>query len=212
MANPRVLLVCEGEEDKRFFEALIATHNLHHIGFCIWPSRGNTKFADAISAFEVERPGVFRQLKAVLLVADKNDSAALRFNQANAEIAKLDGRKPNAAEMQPSSGIPPIYALMMPTDDDAGHLEAQCYHAAERADAASARHVEAFLAMAGADKWPSKSRWFKAWLRANLAIRCSDPGETLARVFSENKHSGLIPMDDGAFKKLVDALKTFAPS
>jgi hypothetical protein len=96
---------------------------------------------------------------------------------------------------------------MVPWADTKGSLESLCVDAARNADKAVGAHVDCFLALLAADKWPSPSRFGKAWLRSNLAGRCSvDPFIPLGKVFNEQRHDNLIPLGDACFKRIVDVL------
>jgi hypothetical protein len=207
--NTRILLACEGEKDALFFRQFIDQRALHHLGICVWPVRGNSKFRGVIEGFEAEYPQRYRQLRAILIVADKNDTADQRFDDACLQIEQMrgPGSRP-ISEMLASNGVaPPIFVLMMPTHQDCGHLESQCIHAARRSDPPSAIITDNMMAVAHADAWLSQSRRDKAWLRLNLAIRCSDPFVPLGRIFSETKYQHLIPVSDAAFAGILAALQ-----
>lgn len=207
--NTRILLVCEGEKDELFFRRFIDANNLHHLGICIWPSHGNSKFAEAIIGFEAEYGPKYRLLRAVLIVADKNDAADERLESVYQQIEQIhgEGSRPTGIMEPSNSGQPRIYVLMLPTHQDAGHLESQCIHAARRADAAAATMTDAVTAVAHADQWNSQSRRDKHWLRTNLTLRGLDAFRPLGDAFHVPRFHGLIPATDGAFAGVLEALQ-----
>src|SRR5262245_49443128 len=83
------LLICEGVEDHLFFHRLIEHRKIHR--FHIQSAGGNTKFASAVSQFELEHTKEFKALADVVVVADCNDAPANRFDNACGEIKKCFG-------------------------------------------------------------------------------------------------------------------------
>jgi len=207
--NTRILLVCEGEKDELFFRRLIDGRNLHGLGLHVLNARGNSKFREAVTGFQLEYPQKYRLLRAILIVADKDDSATQRFDDVCDQIEKMRGAgtRPRG-QMQASGGnAPPIFVLMMPTHQEHGHLESQCLHAARRANGHAATTTDNMMALAHADAWDSQSRRDKAWLRVNLAIGCPDPFVPLGRIFEQPKYQNLIPVTDSAFAGILQAIQ-----
>jgi hypothetical protein len=200
------LLICEGAEDHWFLHKLIETWKIQR--FHIQPAGGNTKFANAISQFELEKTTAFNGLADVVVVADNNDAPGARFDNACAEIRKAFGASavPSGPQVA-SKSKPRCSVLMVPWTGVEGTLEGLCVDAAKDADKTTGAHVDAFLATLKAETWQSNSRFGKAWLRSNLAARCAvDPFVPLGKAFNDKKHAGLIPIKHKSFKQIADFL------
>ena len=100
---------------------------------------------------------------------------------------------------------------MVPWDKETGNLECLCIEAATNKNKNLGSLTSQFAAQAGVDKWKSECRRKEMWLRANLAVRCEwDPFVSLRNVFSDTGNRDLIPLADNSFKKIHDALVSFA--
>jgi hypothetical protein len=210
------LLICEGPEDERFFRHFIETRNLPRFHIQSTGGRrkpaGNSKFGDALSKFQIERPKTFRQLKHVLIVADNDDHPEDNFKNVCQQVDGVFGAGSAPANpLLASAATPAITILMIPWSGEPGHLEKLCVAAAKDSDRGVGSNVDTFLAMIGADRWQSESRRAKAWLRVNLAARCaSDPFIPLGTIFDESRHNGLIPVGHPSLKRIADVLASFA--
>jgi Protein of unknown function (DUF3226) len=202
------LMICEGFEDAWLLNKLIEARGIQR--FHIQVAGGNTKFAGAISKFKLEQPKIFNALQDIVVVADNDDDPTASFGNACAELVKAFGNNPKmtpAKPLEPSKTKPRCSILMVPWTGMEGTLETLCVDAAKHANVTMGGHTDHFLAVIGADKWPSPTRRGKAWLRSNLAARCeSDPFIPLGKVFSEAKHAGLIPLGHGSFNQIADFL------
>jgi hypothetical protein len=200
------LLICEGYEDHWFLHNLIEKRALQR--FHIRSAGGNTKFATAISQFELENPKAFKALADVVVVADNDDAPAARFKNACDELRAYFGDAAAPREPQArSTSRPRCAVLMVPWTDVKGNLETLCVDAAKDADTAISGHVQTFMDLVKAGKWPSPSRIGKAWLRSNLAVRCeADPFVPLGKVFNDKRHENLIPVKHKSFNRIADFL------
>jgi hypothetical protein len=97
---------------------------------------------------------------------------------------------------------------MVPWTNEHGHLERMCVEAARDANKNIAMHVDTFMNLIRAEGWQNQSRFGKAWLRVNLAARCSrDPFIALGSVFAYARHNALIPIDHSSFDRIADVLR-----
>ena len=203
------LLICEGPEDHAFFHRLIEARGLPR--FHIQPSKGNAQFAPAIAKFKLENTKAYNALRNIVIAADNNEDPKGRFDNVCAHIERVFG--PGTAPEEPQKEAktkPPVSVLMIPWTGGHGHLECLCYAAADDADKVAGSRVEDLLALCGADDWTT-SRQGKAWLRANLAIRCEqDPFVSLGSVFNDPRFRHLIPVDHASFDSIANFLSSFA--
>ena len=200
------LLVCEGPEDKYFFHRLIHTRELP--SFHIWPCSGNGGFANAIRAFRTKRTRQYNALRDILIVADNDDSPSERFSSVCAQIEQVFGlgTRPSAPLLKTHTK-PAVTVLMIPWTNMNGHLEKLCIESAQDADKTVAEQVQTFMDLIRANRWDSESRYGKAWLRTNLAARCSrDPFVPLGEVFRESRYHDLIPVNHSSFDQISDVL------
>jgi hypothetical protein len=204
------LLVCEGAEDKLFFERLITVRQLPW--FYIADAKGNGEFAAAIRAFQVSRTADYNSLREILIVADNDDCPRDRFANVRTQIDRVfgTGTAPDAPLQKTprtATRAAAITVLMIPWANEQGHLERMCVEAARDADKNIAAHVDTFMDLIRAESWRNESRFGKAWLRTNLAARCSrDPFIALGRVFTEARYNGLIPVDHSSFDRIAEVL------
>ena len=210
------LLICEGPEDSFFFSRLIETWGIAR--FHIWPSGGpgrrggKSKFESAIRAFQAERPSTFHSLRDIILVADNDQSLDQSFSAVCEQIERFfgTGSAPKAPRERTTTIKPAVSVLMIPWDNENGHLERLCVDSARDADRTIAGHVDSFMALLRSDNWGSESREGKAWLRTNLAARCDrDPFVALGHVFEHQRYANLIPLKHSSFKPIADFLATF---
>jgi hypothetical protein len=88
--RPVRLLVCEGPEDRMFFDRLIDLH-ADIPKFFIYDAGGNRAFATALRRFKVEHPREFNSLVGILIVADKDEEPDKNFREACAQIGDALG-------------------------------------------------------------------------------------------------------------------------
>jgi hypothetical protein len=74
-----------------------------------------------------------------------------------------------------------------------------------------AQQTDAYLALVQAERWNDPSRYSKAWLRSNLAVRSDRPTLQLHSIFKDGPWD-LIPAGSGsgAFNDLTAYLSTFS--
>jgi Protein of unknown function (DUF3226) len=203
------LLICEGIEDRRFFQRLIEARQLPR--FHIQDAGGNSRFSTAISTFEVRQTKAYQGLRDILIVADNDDDPEERFaNVCNHIGDKFGAGAAPDAPLKPTIRKPRCTVLMLPWTGENGALETLCMEAAKNADKSVAAHVDGFLACLVAEEWPGRLRYSKAWLSANLAGRCAiDPSIALGKVFNDKRHQRLIPVEDSSFNRIADFLRGF---
>jgi hypothetical protein len=204
------LLVCEGYEDSVFFQRLIEAFELPR--FYIEIAGGKDKIGAALAKVRLERTKIWVNLRDILIIGDNDDSPRDRFNDICEQINEVFGRKvAPPAPLATTRTKPRCTVLMIPWADQEGTLESLCCDSAREADKAAGASVDTFLDLVHANLWQSKSRSGKAWLRSNLAVRCSDPFVALGDIFDENRYRRLIPITvrDQSFKQIAEVLGTF---
>lgn len=203
------LLICEGAEDKYFFERLIEVHALPR--FYIQDAGGNGRFAAAIRRFQVERTRDYNSLLEILVVADNDEDPAASFRNVCTQIHRIFGIQPSSPlQKAPRTATrAAITVMMVPWEGENGNLERMCLEAARSVDRVLAGHVDTFMNLIHAERWGNESRLGKAWLRTNLAARCvRDPFVALGHVFNDPQYQPLIPVNHSSFGRLVGFLRT----
>jgi hypothetical protein len=203
------LLICEGHEDHAFFHQLIQVRGLPP--FHIRPSDGNSQFAQAIAKFRLENTKAYNALQNIVIAADNDEDPKAKFKNVCIHIERVFGAGTAPSNPQEKAKTRPyVSVLMLPWTKEHGHLEYLCCDSADDADRTAASRIDDLLALCGADKW-TNSRWGKAWLRANLAIRCEqDPFVALGHVFSDARYQHLIPVDHPSLNQIAAFLGSFA--
>lgn len=215
----RRLLLCEGPDDKEFFQAFIEQRQLSHLGFRVHhngneknQAGGITQFGGGLLAHFTLKNG-WSSFKDVLLVGDNNDSDPIdiNFKSIKRQAHSILGFTPNAPGELAVNGRRRVMILMVPANDENGHLESLCRKALSSVDDHVTRPLEHYYYGTRVNEWPSICRRDEMWLRANLAVRCqSDPGISLRNLFSKPTLRHLIPWDDPAFQYIYEALISFS--
>jgi hypothetical protein len=207
------VLICEGEEDKAFFDRLIAARNLPNFHIRTTATSrggagGNSKFGDALRRLRLRN---IEMIKHILLVTDADDDWNQRFGYVCDQIIAADFGPPPNKPFEPSKSKPPITVMIIPTDLANGCLECICEASARSADVAMATIIDEFVARAGRDKWPTRHH-AKVWLRVNLAARADDPFVFLGNVFRDPNNHNLIPLEHSSLTPIADVLSAVGAS
>lgn len=180
------LLVCEGDADKLFFGRFIAQRGLPR--FHIRSAKSKDKIGQAIQAYKIEAKSNFPNIRDVLVVADNDDNPDDRFSRVCDQIRyALGSRAVPSAPRQTVQSSPRCTVLMIPSDNEHGALESILKEPTRCNDSLIAGHVDTFLDLVHAERWQSQTRWDKAWLRSNLAVRHKKPFIELMDVFKEEE-------------------------
>ncbi len=200
------LLICEGPDDKSFLHWLIRDRRIQD--FILWDAHGHSKFDQALRSFQINRTREYNQLTDIVFVADNDDTPQWSFDNVCDQVRTVLGpRSVPLAPQQKSAGRPAISVLMIPWTGVHGHLESLCVDAAISANTTQATKTSNYLALSGSSSWSSVSREGKAWLTANLAIRCiPDPAIPLGLLF--RKHRNLIPLSHHSFDRIAGFLNS----
>ena len=168
---------------------------------------GNSKFGNTLNGLRANRRG-FTLIRDVLIVSDNDDSQENSF-QAICNQLSGSGFAPPPAPLERSTGNPRITIMMLPLEDEPGHLESVCVPAARSVYHPTTTAIDYFAAMLRADEWEVR-RKAKFWLRVALAAGCEkDPFVYLSKVFSDPKLNGLIPLGHNSLDPIADVLSSF---
>jgi hypothetical protein len=209
---PRLLL-CEGNEDKAFFERLIEVRKLprFHIQTTA-DSRsepgGNSRFAGKLRSLRFANLNV---IKRILLVTDADHDRDERFEWLCKQIVDAGFGPAPARPLEESAGDPNISIMLIPLDEPSGCLECICQAAARQADVRTGQYVDTFVSQAAKPDW-SDIHKNKVWLRTNLAARARDPFVFFGSVFRDPKNHNIIPLDHKSFQPIADVLSALEPS
>jgi len=161
--------------------------------------------------FQIQCPKTYRSLRDILIVADNDEDPNGRFREVCDHIVRIFGQGVGpTAPQQKTKTTPAVTVLMIPWTNERGHLEQLCCKSAKNAAKGVGSIVDNFFALLGSGAW-NQSRYGKAWLRVNLAVRCvQDPFIHLGTVFDEPRYHSLIPVDHSSFDRIANFLATFA--
>ena len=168
------------------------------------------RFAQAIAKFRLENTRAYNALQNIIIAADNDEDPDRKFQNVCEHIERVFG--PGTAPNRPQERAktrPYVTVLMLPWTQERGHLEYLCCESADDADRTAGMRVDDLLALCGGDDW-TVSRWGKAWLRTNLAIRCEqDPFVALGHVFNDPRFQHLIPVNHSSLNQIADFLAGF---
>jgi len=194
----RKLVVVEGNDDKRFFEALLKHLQLTNVQCIALGGRDEMRKTETWRAL-MATPG-FSGLEAIAIIRDADESPQSAF-QSLRDILGNVGLPQPAAPFQVQHSAPKVCILIMPDAHSQGELEDLCLRALTGKPVLEC--VEQFFqcVQQHGDSLPPKIA--KAKLHAYLSSR-KEPG----RRIGEAAEAGDIPLDSQAFQQVIQVLKS----
>jgi hypothetical protein len=194
ITSPCVLVV-EGEEDKRFFEALLRYLQLEAQ---VIPVGGKTQLRYGLKAL-VQSPRFYTVAR--LGVSRDADSAPRAAFQSVCDALRTLGLPFPADPLHVVEGCPQVGVLILPGPDTPGTLEDLCLEAVAQDPAMDC--VERYFQCLRQQAIPvADSKISKAKVHAFLASK-PEPGRRLG----EAAQAGYWPFDNKAFEQVKDFLK-----
>lgn len=198
------LIICEGDTDRHFLNALIGERKLPK--FQIMAANSKDNIYGTIALYKVESTEKFKKLKSLIIVVDKNGNADAAFVNASQQLQKtFPARKMPNASFVIEGTAPSLSIILIPTLGETGHIESYVTPIAKTHNGTLTGHIQTFLDTVRADKWTDERRQAKAWLRIFMAVKCPDPFMPLGELFGEAKLKHLIDLNH----KSLDTLATF---
>jgi len=210
------VLLCEGESDKRFFDRLIQERDLDSRFYVQFPDRGErgtggrTNFGWWLDTNRTVSETFNRNVKAILVVSDKDDDEAKSFDLVQKQIQHATGFPVPLAERTAAkkSGFPTIVILMIPMDG-IGNLETICLKATATKWDSLMDPLNTFVAATPANTW-GLSKQSKMRLQTTLAATCKGcPDTSFANHWFQNAKYR-IPLNDKCFDSIANFLANFA--
>jgi hypothetical protein len=210
--KPRFML-CEGDDDKGFFEALITTRGLPEFQIChsaeVCGTGGITGFAKSLGGMEVLSG--WRDLKALLIVAD-NDLVGPSFGAAQKALTDNGHVAPAHPAAVGRMFGKPVAILMIPSANTVGDLESMCLPAVYGKWPKAKRCVTFFLKCAGALKCSGANNWNKRASVSKARVRSAtvgfnedDPYKGIGHLF----RNGTLSVNDPCFDEVAAFLRGF---
>lgn len=200
-------MLCEGDDDKGVFEALIGARNLPEFQIChsaeCGGAGGRSGFAASIKGMEALSG--FEAVRALLIVTD-NDVLGTSF--AEAQLALSDnGHTPPVVPTALGRMVgKPVAILMIPDHNLVGDLETLCLPAIHARWPTAQGCVDAFLECTGANTWVRRSKISKARARAAaVGFNEDDPYKGIGHLF---RNGTLSPLNH-CFDHIADFLSNF---
>jgi hypothetical protein len=194
----RKLLVVEGNDDKRFFEALLRHLKISGVQCIAIGGRDEMRKVETWRALTAT-PG-FSQVEAVAIIRDADASAQSAFQSLRDVLGNVGLPQPSAP-FQVQLSTPKVCVMILPDADSQGELEDLCLRALTGKPVLEC--VEQFFqcVQQHGDSLPPKIA--KAKLHAYLSSR-KEPG----RRIGEAAEAGDIPLDSQAFQQVIQVLKS----
>ena len=150
-----------------------------------------------------------KERKAILIVSDNDGDPDGKFEAIRAQIVEAGWNAPETPRaVAAQDGMPSIYILMLPWDDDQGCLETLCLVAATNANPAQMKCVEQLVTCVEANDL-SVPMLSKLRMRCYLSSVCKTDPNTGLR-YAWNRSGTLIPMNDPCFNNLATYLRSVA--
>lgn len=202
-------LLCEGDDDKGFFEAL-TTHlkidfQVCHAAECNGEKIGGvTGFAKSLKGM-MPLDGFRDTLKALLLVSD-NDVFDESFKRVQKALTDNGFTAPINHNTVGEMAGKPVAILMIPNYNYVGDLESLCWPAICEKWPDAERCVTAFLQCSGATSWGKRSSRSKSRTRsATVGFNEEDPYKGIGHLFRQ----GELSVNHNCFNQITDFLKNF---
>jgi hypothetical protein len=180
-------ILCEGEHDKHFLDALIKERQLGAFQIktsweCVGAG-GVAGFGPAIQGFPAIRG--FKRLVGIAIVTDNDNLQTL----SNVERKLQEyGYVPTGSERVGKIDSKPVLIVPLPDDKDCGDLEKLCLPALYSEWPNAEECVRAYLECTGALQWVKKQQLYKAKVRCVIsAYYEDDPYKGLGYLFKEKK-------------------------
>ena len=205
-------LLCEGDDDKGFFEALIAARSLPdfqvcHTGECCGTG-GITGFAPSLKGM-VALSG-WRNVRGLLLVSD-NDTAA-SFGVVQQALTSNGFSPPPDPTGVGEMGGKPVAVLMIPHSSAVGDIETlslPCIYAKwpkARICVPLFLRCTGALTLTGGPKWPRRASISKARARATtVGFNADDPYKGIGHLF----RNGTLSVKHPCFDAVASFLRGF---
>ena len=216
MAEPNLLILCEGPTDKSFINALMTARNVgpYRVQDTTTKSNragGNTQFGRKLRAIKTER--WFGSIRSIAILTDSDDDHVASRNNIIDQVNGLNDPSYGtfAVDGGATNGAIPVHIRLIPSNDSEGNLETLCLPSAKSLyQHTVTQHVEAFCAQVGTHDWQRENSRSKHKLRILTSTNNeSDPAISLRKVFSDAPN--LIPLDHGCFDELVDFIISCQP-
>jgi hypothetical protein len=210
------LLLCEGAQDRAFFQALFAAHSI--TGFVIETPEKNQEGAWGIDKYPRYFTGLIGRtrpnLRGLVVTADCDVSATSRFTQIADWFAAAGYARPTAQlQIVPAQAAPIDFGLMVmliPHNVAAGCLETLLYPVAAVKWSALVPCVDAYWTCVAPIITPTATvnQESKVRLRALLAAaNPQNPNLTLVKLWDDPATA--LPLTDPTFAPLVTAIRSF---
>jgi hypothetical protein len=202
-------LLCEGDADKGFFEALIRGRQLPEFQVCHTAECNNEEvggspgFVKSLKGMEPIKG--FPELKALLLVSD-NDVLGTSFKVVQDALTHNSYTPPTAHNSIGRMAGKPVVIFMLPNYNLVGDLETLCLPAIHTKWPNAERCVNSFLECSGANLWTKRASVSKARARsATVGFHQDDPYKGIGHLF----RNGTLSVDHPCFDEIAQFLQMF---
>ncbi len=209
-----LVLLCEGESDKRFFDQLISERNISQNFYVQFPSQdesgtgGRSKFGTWLSEMRRISETFNSNVKGILVVSDNDEDPETSFKEVQREIAKAQGLLvPNKDQAIVIGQESPAIAILMIPIAGCGNLETLCLPAVDDKWHLT-EALNTFVAASPATQW-NLSKQSKMRLQTTLSATCKPKPDTTFAQHWEHKADYRIPLDHTCFDSVAQFLKKF---
>jgi hypothetical protein len=168
---------------------------------------GNTGFGPRIVLLRETSQSFVEKVKAVLIVADKDDNAEVAFTFISSQLREANFPVPAESGRKASkNGYPDVVVLLLPIRGN-GNLETLCLEAMEPKWGITAA-LKSFIASTPAAGWgPAKQS--KARMGSLLSAVCEEKPDTSFAGHWELNEKYHLPLDEPCFEELIRFFRNF---
>ncbi|TFE69347.1 hypothetical protein A7Q09_05500 [Methylacidiphilum sp. Yel] len=193
ISQPNLLLV-EGEDDKRFFSALVRQLELQRIQ--IIPLNGRNNLGGTLQLIRGESSVRF-DLETLGIIVDADKNASARFQSVRDTLIRVGWEAPQQPGVWTEGGRPRTGVFVLPDCSEQGELEDLCIRAVAEHEKAALECVDQYLDCLRKKNVQLSSKLGKVKLQVFLASR-QKPGLRLG----EAAEASEIRLDSEAFEKV----------
>lgn len=209
--NAAWMLLCEGKGDVAFFNALLIERGLQNQFCVVRPPdhcQGRNGFGRYLNSVALNESFI-QNVKAILIISDKDSESSDSFAEVQAEIRKVIGFNVPDQErvVVKSREKPDLVVLMIPMHTTSGNLESLCLEAAYHKWGLQPS-LDEYVAQTPAKNWPV-GKQAKMRMQTILASTNYKQPETGFAMHWKTDTCYKIPLDHHSFDEVFTFLQNF---
>ena len=210
-----LLIICEGKADENFIKKLIEVRidEYDFPQFDILNTEGKDNFDKKLLSIKGNRH--FENIRAILIMADSNDSPEETFKNICKQIEGIKKNYPipsKLLEVKKVDNMPAICVMLLPNEKEAGSLETLCVEELKTKDNNIENCVNKFFACGEfkINEW-NKEKQAKAKYASMVAVlNKDDPSKAVSYAFTSDKiKSAMLDVSHACYSDVAKRISNF---